>query len=152
MRLNLQSVSSVILGLAILTGTSGIPAFAYDPNDPYDSKCDTLPSKDGRYAYIANGGSISVSGYTVHVENWYSPRCNTNWARIWWNGGANVQTSVSIDNEKGDTESYPTNLFDLYKGGLSPSWTNMIDGSTEACVFVTIKANGQLKNDWGWCA
>src|SRR5579875_817600 len=53
-----------------------------DALDPYDSGC-------ANTGYVANSGTLSVAGYVVYAENWYSTGCNTNWAEIWeWGFGS----------------------------------------------------------------
>jgi hypothetical protein len=117
-----------------------------DPNDPYDSGCAY------RNAYVANSGTLSVAGYVVHAENWYSQGCGREWTRVWWNSGSAVQLHESIYDYTGvEFECYPTNCSDFYTGGLSPSWTDMIVISygssgargTTTYVGLTIQANGQ---------
>jgi hypothetical protein len=121
-----------------------------DALDPYDSGC-------ANTGYVANSGTLSVAGYVVYAENWYSTGCNTNWAEIWWNGGSAVQTGVAIYGSSG-TRCYPTSCGfytgasgGYYTGGLSPSWTDMINGTEVTYVLLCIKADGQTTcspNPW----
>ncbi len=140
MKRRLFSVAAAVLLLSALVFAFGTGTAHADSNDPYDSGC-------ANTGYPANSGSLSVAGYTVYAQNWYSTGCNTNWALIWWTGGSAVQTRVEIYNSN-ECQSYPTGCLCagtncLYSGGLSPSWTDMIDGTQTAYVSLVIKANGQ---------
>jgi hypothetical protein len=115
----------------------------YDADDPQDSGC-------WNNAKWANWGSLSVGGYTVQAINWYSYSCNTNWVEISWNSGTAVQTQVGINDNYSSQQCYPTDCHSYYTGGLSPSWTDMIDGTYTTYVNLELRANGQSSHEYNW--
>jgi hypothetical protein len=105
---------------------------AYDPNDPYDSGC-------SQGAYVAKHYDFKYGSQTIAtLENWYSPKCVTNWAQIEWPGGSSVQTFIVIS-ANSTTQCFPTDCNSSYTGGLSPSWTDMVDGHSTACAVGNVR-------------
>ena len=123
-------------------------------SDPYTSGC-------SKGAYLAISGPIKdASGNTLAtVENWYSPSCVKNWARIVWSSGTNLQTFIKIyaPNNEDPAQCYPTECQGYYPGGLSPSWTDMINGQKLACAYGAVKTPSGKPYDtdslkYGLCA
>ncbi len=123
-------------------------------SDPYTSGC-------SKGAYLAISGPIKDAGGNTlaTVENWYSPSCVKNWARIVWSSGTNLQTFIKIytPNNEAAAQCYPTECQGYYQKGLSPSWTNMIDGQKLACAYGAVKTQSGAPYDtnslkYGLCA
>jgi hypothetical protein len=158
-----------VLAIAVLASVTGsivaaTPAHASNVGqDPYRSLCSNS-------AYPANAVNTNVDsqgGPVLHLVNWYSRDCNTNWAVLTWGSpkpyGVNVAIysngqllngkNVGPSYETSYTPSahircYPTscNYLDLnsgfYTGTKQPVWTDMIDGTQVACIRVSLELNG----------
>ncbi len=119
-------------------GSSSMHA-AYNSNDPYDSGC-------ASGAYVAGVEYIKAGNTTLAtVENWYSPTCVTNWGQIEWPSGSSLSISIMTASATLTPENcYPTSCSGLYSGGLSPSWTDMVDGHNQVCVTGKAKYRGTI--------
>ncbi len=87
-------------------------------------------------AYIANSADIhdSISDL-LHIQNWYSNSCQTNWAVAYLQGNT---YAVSIDARNivtGEKQCEPTDCVHNYTGNASPLWTNMLVSPTDrVCI------------------
>ncbi len=88
--------------------------------DPYQYGCNSG-------AYVAASVSVNdASGHSLlSVENWYSPKCGTNWA-VEYFYSASVQEFVYLLKPNGGGLLYcsPTDC-SYYSGSAQPLWTNM---------------------------
>ena len=119
-------------------------AALYDPNDPHDSGC-------ASGAYVAGVEHIYDNNMLLAtVENWYSPNCVKNWGQIEWTLGTALITNIeTTSNDYVREQCYPIDCSSGYAGGLSPSWTDMVDGHNIICVtaLVTYKGLFYYPND-----
>lgn len=82
--------------------------------DPYQTGC-------SKGAYRAN---YQVS-MLIMVENWYSPKCGTNWNLTYLYGATELIISIyRLDGSP--SHCYPENCYDHYNKSISPMWTNMV--------------------------
>jgi hypothetical protein len=144
MRRRLRQIAMVVgVLLAGLLVQAPAAHAAYDSDDPVQSGC-------SQHAYVAN--TIDLHKYAdpsypvvAHFQNWYSWSCNTNWAQVWWNStvGSDTITGINVEiHTRGDIgypvgvhkQCEPTSCTDIYTGGLSPAWTDMIEGTDVACL------------------
>jgi hypothetical protein len=126
-------------GLAI--GSAGSALAASDNSDPYDTGCwglssksdagdpnitltRNLPSSWDVVAQVVNGAYIfdNFGDYLGYVENWYSYRCGTNWARIFVDGGSNATLTVRTYTNNSSTDTYTT--YGSY------AWSNQVNALT----------------------
>jgi hypothetical protein len=126
-----RRTAALILVIAgTLVAGSSSAAWAYDPNDPYDSGCAT-----GAYAvgssYIAKGSpnKTGATGFgSLHLM--YSPKCHTNWAEF-----DNYPKGYSFILGAWSDPS-PVQNVDWTSNGDEVAWTDMVDGSGPANVGV----------------
>jgi hypothetical protein len=143
-----QQSRRAALSLAVLVAVIGClataaPAAAQgDLNDPYDSGCINS-------AYIAHSGDLFDRFGTDfgHIENWYSWGCHTNWVLVVFNvrmTGSKVdihtQGYAGSAANTSHRQCYPTDCSSTYTGGVSPTWSDMIEGADVACVDVLLYA------------
>lgn len=119
-----------------------LTAATYDPNDPHDSGCWNSGAYVANVAYVMDGSTRLAT-----VENWYSPSCIKNWGQIEWTSGTALSLNVGayIKSNPSIYQCFPTNCaFGGYNGGLSPAWTDMVDGHSAVRVYgdVVYKGNG----------
>jgi Protein of unknown function (DUF2690) len=124
---------------------------SYVGEDPYTSGC-------SRDAYIVrNSGVYDEHGNVLAiVQMWYSISCVTNWGVIKWNDGSAIGTQIDVweYNDYAHRKCYPTacSTSTWYAGGLSPSWTDMVDGQNVTCVFgAVLKAGAVYAGSSGLC-
>lgn len=127
-------------------------ALAYDPNDPYDSGC-------ANNAQPVNSGHMydTIHGFWVaDIYNWYSYSCNKNWVIVYYNTGA-VTNGIQIDIHRqygigdpvGSThQCWPTDCRSHYYGRLSPTWTDMVNGSNYDCILVDLLVGDEELNTY----
>ena len=133
-----------------------------DPNDPKDSGCWDGQIADSSIAKKVNATALRYNGiWVADIYNWYSFKCKTNWVEIVYrtdmvNGtfidihpqGMKVAPRLGTRQWKNNTrvdanagpqhQCYPTDCLSWYKGRLSPSWSNMIDGTPVNCIYAGI--------------
>jgi hypothetical protein len=82
--------------------------------DPYHTGC-------SKGAYRANYQANAL----VRVEDWYSPKCGTNWNITYLNGPTDLIISIyRLDGSP--SHCYPENCYDRYTRNITPLWTNMV--------------------------
>lgn len=111
-----------------------------DPNDPYQSGCINS-------AYIAKSGDLYDPWGTDfgHIENWYSWGCHKNWVLVifkvkMYQSLVDIHTSGYAGTAANTVhrQCYPADCNSRYTGGLSPTWSDMIEGYDIACVDVLL--------------
>jgi hypothetical protein len=97
-------------------------------------------------AHIANTATITDDqGVTLaRIENWYSPLCNTHWARMQWSvsGTPLVRLEIYQTYLPTNNEFVPSGGNGIYRG-VSPIWTHMISNNSQpTTAFGAISLDG----------
>lgn len=113
---------------------------AFVTGDPFTTGCaQNVPP--------AISGTLEFGGTTVAwIYNYYSANCNTNWTYMVYDTSAVVSIAIDIHKQgllinqprSSNHQCFPVDCHSWYNGRLSPTWTDMVDGTPKDCVLADV--------------